>query len=88
MYQSKCLNHMLPPPTPHFVINEPWLPAPCACDRSVCIQYFARCTHISRFKWQSKCNLIPSTSKISSKNIVHITPGPLGNALFSNEPVE
>lgn len=40
------------------------------------------------FKWQSKCNLIPSTSKISSKNIVHITPGPLGNALFSNEPVE
>jgi len=40
------------------------------------------------FKWQSKCNLIPSTSKISSKSIVHITPGPLGNALFSNEPVE
>ncbi|KAF0708920.1 piggyBac transposable element-derived protein 4-like, partial [Aphis craccivora] len=40
------------------------------------------------FKWQSKCNLIPSTSKITSKNIVHILSGPLGNALFSNEPVE
>lgn len=32
--------------------------------------------------------MIPSTSKTSSKNIVHIRPGPSGNALFSNEPVE
>ncbi|XP_060880437.1 uncharacterized protein LOC132952229 [Metopolophium dirhodum] len=40
------------------------------------------------FNWKSKCNLIPSTSKTSSKNIVHITPDPLGFAIFSNEPVE
>lgn len=28
----------------------------------------------TEFKWQSKGNLIPFTSKTSSKNIVHIRP--------------
>jgi len=40
------------------------------------------------FIWKSKPYLLPSTSKTTAKNIVHIRPGPTKNAIYASEPLE